>query len=171
MIYAIHIFKLPNTKNRTCHYCQATKERYIQRGITHSINYWLFIVSNFRWETKRVKKMNCLLLFWCYPLSVRKLSIQVSGMLENIQSLCTPYQHITILFFDGVSGPQCCFWWEFPVNNGLNSYIQHLTECAWGYGNDATYTYVHTCCVGVLMIPDWCEASDLGLSHVVFFTF
>ena len=29
-----------------------------------------------------------------------------------------------------------------------------LSECAWGCGNDATYTYVHTCCVGVLMILD-----------------
>ena len=35
--------------------------------------------------------------------------------------------------------------------SAINSDILSLTECAWGYGNDATYMYVHTCCV---MIPD-----------------
>ena len=74
---------------------------------------------------KRVKKMSCLLLSWCYPLSVRKLSIQVSGMLETIQSLCTPYHHMTILLFDGVSGPQSFIWWEFPEIMG-STLISHL---------------------------------------------
>ena len=43
----------------------------------------------------------------------------------DITSLCTPYQHMTILFFDGVSGPQCFFWWEFPEIMG-STLISHL---------------------------------------------